>query len=165
MIASTGKITFSDIAAEKDVSQSDIKLSVLSTVGINTDNLAAKLANNTSTTFGNYPDEDAPHRVSEFYGYDHDSGPCDFYESVDGPYASAELACANSPTGAVSLYTKLGQFYTNGSCNVGASSGFYLRAAGGWIELSGAVLVASGTCATTTTTGAPGMTTTTTDAF
>ena len=71
-IKSSGSLSFTEIATEKGfVGSVGLQLSFLSTNNINTLNPASKVPANTSTASGNYPDAVAPHRVSEFYAYNH----------------------------------------------------------------------------------------------
>jgi hypothetical protein len=71
-IKSSGSLSFTEIATEKGfVGSVGFPLGFLSINNINTLNPASKVPANTSTAPGNYPDGVAPHRISEFYAYDH----------------------------------------------------------------------------------------------
>ena len=70
-IVSSGSISIKNVGDEKGLSSTNLSLASLSTTNVNTNNPVSKVGANTSTALGNYPDVVVPHRLSEFYAYDH----------------------------------------------------------------------------------------------
>jgi hypothetical protein len=149
-IQSSGSLNFTQIATEKGfVGSVGLSLGFLSLNNINTLNPATKVAANTSTASGNYPDAVAPHRISEFYAYDH---------AYIVPTTTTTTAAATTTTTTAAATT---------STTTAAATTSTTTAAATTSTTTGAPTTTTSTTAeptTTTTTAAPTTTSTTTAA-
>lgn len=98
-LTASGQISFSDINTELGQS-SDAELSLNDAANGNVATI--------NTNSANTPDSSTPHKISEWYSYDHSAGGSSLTEfNAGGPFDAIEDACVVQDTG--------GTFYHNGS--------------------------------------------------
>lgn len=88
-LQTSGQISMSDIGGEKPTLAQDMSLAAMSSLGVNS-----------ASSFK--PDGNAPHAMSEFYGYNHSASsgpsvqPVDLTSQTYPSYYGAEILCNNN---------------------------------------------------------------------